>query len=45
MIRRRPYHRWPREIEGWFDEQRLAFCDASNPHYRRDMRMISWRRP
>ena len=44
-LRRRPYHQFPRELLGWFSEEWNGFCDAHNPEYRKQMRMISWRRP
>jgi hypothetical protein len=34
----------PAQGYGGFDWDERAYYAASNPHFRRDMRMISWRR-
>lgn len=43
--RGREWHQFPTDNIGWFDEERQCFCDRTSPDYRRNMRMISWRRP
>jgi len=48
MVRVRRYDQWPQERMGWFiweGPYAGSHASGSNPHYRRDMRMQSWRRP
>lgn len=48
FIRVRRYDQRPQPSFGWFEETGDGggyFADASNPHYERDKRMQSWRRP
>ena len=47
FVRVRRYDQRPQPSFGWFadDGDNSYFADASNPHFKRDMRMQSWRRP
>lgn len=44
FVRVRRYDQRPNPMLGWFDPVSEQFCDAQNPHFERDKRMISWRR-
>ena len=47
FIRVRRYDQRPQSSFGWFvdDGDNSYFADAYNPHFEREKRMQSWRRP
>jgi len=48
FARFRRYDQWPKPMRSWQVGDMLSsgfYADAANPEYRKELRMISWRRP